>query len=143
MEVTMGGVFVSKRATAKRRQVQKTQTPASTGTIVPYSLDGSYAWIDSQTTTSYRSRGRRGDDEVVPTSSAEFIYLQQQAGELKQPSYDIGHEFSTIKYTRDGGFNDGKNADIYYYEGAFSFMRRVSHLRTGNTYKHAGIDRQV
>jgi len=145
----MGGIYTSKRNIAKRPQVALRQTPPFTGPWTDYGApssvyNGKKATIDTQVTTSYRSRGRLGDIELTPTNSAEFIILEQEKGNFKAPGYDIGHEFNSQKITRDWGFNDGGFADIYYdgsSTGSPSSIYRLSHPVPDNRYIHNGVNR--
>jgi hypothetical protein len=148
----MGAIFTSRRKTPKRPQVALRQTPPFTGPWVDRNagttplLNGTMSMIDTQVTTSYRSRGRQGDIEVQPSNAKEFIILEQEKGNFKPPGYDIGHEFSTSKITRDYGFNDGGFIDIYYdgsSTGSPNSISRLSHPVPGNYYKHNGVNRPV
>lgn len=146
----MGAIFTSKRLTATRPQVALTQQPPFTGPWTDKGggtpLTGKAAAIDTQVTTSYRSRGRQGDIEVQPSNTAEFIILQQEKGNFKPPGYDIGHEFSTTRITRSFGFNDGGTVDIYYdgtSTGSPNRIDRLSHPVPANYYKHNSVNRPV
>jgi hypothetical protein len=139
----VGGFYKSKRTVAKRLQVHRYQSPAGSGTFVPTvprTADNTLAWIDSQETTSYRSRGRKGDEEIIPSNSAEFIELQNQDKEnpLHRVTYDVGHPFTTIRVTRDGGFNDGGYMDLYD-SGPPDRVTRVSHLHPDFFYNYNGF----
>jgi hypothetical protein len=147
----MGAIFTSRRAIAKRSQITLRQQPPFTGPWVDWNgttrpLNGSLATIDTQVTTSYRSRGRQGDIEVQPSNAREFIILEQEKGNFKKPGYDIGHEFSSVKITRDWGFNDGGFIDIFKDgsgTGSPDSISRFSHPVPSNRYFHDGEWRSV
>lgn len=137
----MGGIYTSTRHTPKRVQVKGSQSPGVGGTLVPLApFNGNFSWRDTQTTTSYRSRGRRGDEEFIPANTGEFVTNLRETGQLGGSiKYDYGHEFSTKKITRDGGFQNGNPMDCWNFSfGSPSRFTRISHPHTDNRYLHNG-----
>jgi len=136
----MGGTYFSKRLTPNGMQKVTNQNVKPLGPLVPdATFDKTYAYVDSQETTSYRSRGRKGDELISPTTSAGFVAWMKEDQEVSRPGYDMGHEFTTKKITRTGGFNNGKS--VTAWDGDFFTGRE--HVwdkpQIASSYLHDGV----
>jgi hypothetical protein len=140
----MGGTYKSVRHTPHSLQTVMNQSVKPPGPLVPdATFDGTYAYRDSQETTSWRSRGRKGDILISPSTSAEFVTWLKEDQNEKRPGYDMGHEFTTKKITRTGGFQDG--GVIRAWNGNFFNGREhtFSHPVTNTRYLHDGVWRNI